>query len=54
MLPGLPRHSMICQAADYPFCGQREVDLDPQPFAVEVVQHVQQPEGSAVAKAIVP
>ena len=28
------------QAANDPFGRQRKIDLDPQPFAVEVVQHV--------------
>ena len=40
------------QAADDPFGGQREVHLDPQPFSVEVVQHIQQPKSTAVAKTI--
>ena len=40
------------EAADDPFCGQREIYLDPQPFAVEVIQHVQKPERTAIAQAI--
>ena len=40
------------EASDDPFGGQREVDLDPQPLAVEAVQHVQQPECTAIAEAI--
>jgi hypothetical protein len=34
----------LVQATDDPFGGQREVNLDAQAFAVEVVQHIQQPE----------
>lgn len=67
MVPGFPRHSMWrrarkrssgpfsrrrVQAANDPFCGQREVNLDAQAFAVEAVQHIQQPKGTAVAEAI--
>jgi hypothetical protein len=40
------------KAADDPLRRQRKVDLDAQTFAVEVIQHVQQPERPAVAKAI--
>ena len=39
------------ETSDDPFGRQREVDLDPQPFAVEVIQHVQQPERTAIAQA---
>ena len=54
IVPGLPRHSMWrrirkrsggpfprrrVQTADDPFCWQRKVALDPQPFAIEVVQN---------------
>ena len=31
------------QTAKYPFCGQREVHLDPQPFSVEAVQYIYTP-----------
>jgi hypothetical protein len=31
---------------------QREVDLDPQAFSIEVVQHVQQPECPAIPEPI--
>jgi hypothetical protein len=37
-------------ASDGPFGGWREVDLAPQPRAVEAIRHVQQPERPAIAK----
>ena len=40
------------QAANDPFGWQREIHFDAQPFAVEVVQHVQQPECTTIAEAI--
>jgi hypothetical protein len=40
------------KAADDPLRRQRKVDLDAQTFAVEVIQHVEQPELPAIAKAI--
>jgi|GEM_PF-2308525 len=40
------------KAPDHPLGWQREVDLDPQAFPIEVVQHVQQPECPAIPKPI--
>jgi len=40
------------EAADHPLGGQREVHLDAQSLAVEVVQYVQQPERSAVLQPV--
>jgi hypothetical protein len=40
------------KAPDDPLSGQRDVHLNPQPFAVEVVQHIQQPERAAITEAI--
>ena len=40
------------QAANDPFGGQGKVHLNAQPFPVEVVEHVQQPELAAIAEAI--
>lgn len=42
----------LVQGPDHPFGGQREIDLDAQALAVEVVQHVQQPELPPVGEAI--
>ena len=42
----------VVQAAGDPLCRQGKVHLDAQTFAVEVVQHVQQPERAAVLKPI--
>jgi hypothetical protein len=40
------------QTVDDPFGWQREVDLDTQSLAVEVIQHVQQPKCTAIFEAI--
>ena len=40
------------KASDDPLCWQREVDLEAQSFAVEVIQHVQQSKLAAIAEAI--
>lgn len=37
---------------DDPFGGQPEVGIDAQAFAVEIVQHVQQPERPAIAETV--
>jgi len=39
------------QAADDAFGGQGEIDLDPGPLAVKVVEHVQQPKASGHRRA---
>ena len=36
------------EAPYHPFGWQREVDLDPQPLAVEIIQHVQKPERTTI------
>ena len=43
----------LLQRPDYPSAGQRQVDLDPQSFAAEVVQDVEQPEAMSVAELVV-
>jgi hypothetical protein len=40
------------QAPDDPFRRQGKVHLDPQPFAIEVVQHVQLPELATIAEPV--
>jgi putative transposase len=40
------------KAADDPLGRQRAVDLDPQPFAIEVVQHVQQPKCPTIPQSV--
>jgi hypothetical protein len=40
------------QTADDPFGWQGKVDLDAQPFAVEIIQNVQQPERPAIAETV--
>lgn len=53
MMPGIQRHSMILsRLADDPFRRQRKVGLDAQAFAIEVVEHIQQPELVTIAKAV--
>ena len=67
MVPGLPRHSMLrrvrkrsgrpfprrrVQTADHALCGQGKVHLNPEPFAVEVVEHVQQMERPSVTQPV--
>jgi hypothetical protein len=42
------------QAWYHPFGWQREVDLDPQPFAVYVIRDVQQPKCTPIAEALSP
>jgi hypothetical protein len=42
------------KAADDTFGGQREIDLDAQAFAVEVVENIQQSKSTAIAKPISP
>ena len=42
------------EAPDLALGWQREVDLDAQPFAVEVVQHVQQPKRTTIFQPIGP
>ena len=67
MVPGLPRHSMWrrirkrsggpfsrrrIKAPDHALSGQGKVDLDAQALAVEVIQHVQQPELAAITQPV--
>jgi hypothetical protein len=53
MMQGLPRHFMILSGfADDPLYGHKVVNLNPQPFTVEVVQHVEQPERPARASSL--
>jgi len=42
----------LLQRSDDASRRQRQVDLDPQPFATKVVQDVEQPEASPVAELI--
>lgn len=43
----------LLQGTDHASGWEREIDLDDQPFAVEVIQHVEQPESSPFAELIV-
>ena len=53
IVPGLPRHSMILSRLRITrLAGSGKVDLDPQPFAVQVVQHVQQPERPSITQPV--
>ncbi len=40
---------VAAMATDDPFSWKREVHLDPQPFAVEIIEHVRQPERPTVS-----
>ena len=40
------------ETADDPFGRERKIDLDAKPFAVKVVQHVQQPECTTITETI--
>ena len=40
------------QASCHPFGGQREINLDPQPFAVKVIKHVQKSKSPPIAESV--
>src|SRR5690606_1776047 len=42
----------LIEGTNHPLSRQREVDLDAQAFAVEVIQHIQKPELAAIGQAI--
>jgi len=47
------RREDLFQRPDHASRGQRQVDLDGQSFAIEVVEHVEQAEAATVAELVV-
>ncbi len=42
----------LVQAPDDALCRKREVDIDCQAFAIEIIKNVEKPEGSPIAKPV--